>query len=309
MAKDRQDFRILSLDGGGAKGVYTLGILKEVEALSGNSLCEEFDLIYGTSTGSIIAASLALGRTVDQVTTAYFDLIPEVMQHKTKGARTASLKNCAQRILGDKKFDAFLTDVGIVTIHYNEARPMIFKSSVKQVHGRHSTFQPGYGCTIADAVIASSAAFPFFERAKLVTQNQGTPELIDGGFVANNPTLLAIADAIKAYGIDKKNIKVLSLGTGIFKAPQPKLFYRVLFSISFAQLALKVLDANTRTIEQLRLILFPDVPCVRINEAFPQQEFETDLLESDLDKLRKLNALGRESFAKYEQPLKTMFGW
>lgn len=308
-AAEREDFRILSLDGGGAKGVYTLGILKEVEALANRELCAEFDLIYGTSTGSIIAALLALGHSVDSVTKAYFEMIPEVMQHKTKHARTAALKKCANQILGDKRFDAFLTDVGIVTIHYNEARPMIFKSSVKQAHGRQSTFQPGFGCTIAEAVIASSAAFPFFERAKVTTSNQGEPELIDGGFVANNPTLLAIADAVKAYNFEKDRIKVLSVGTGIFKQPQPKLFYRVLFSFSFAQLALKVLEANTLTIEQLRVILFPDIACVRINEAFPQKDFETDLLESDRDKLTKLNALGRESFAKHEQSLKLMFGW
>jgi hypothetical protein len=160
---------------------------------------------------------------------------------------------------------------------------------VKQAHGRYSTFQPGFGCTIAEAVIASSAAFPFFERAKVVTSNQGEPELIDGGFVANNPTLLAIADAVKAYKIEKENIKVLSLGTGIFKEPQPKIFYRILFSF--------------------RLILFPDIPCVRINEAYPQKDFETDLLESDPDKLKKLNVLGRESFAKHESALKNLFGW
>ncbi len=309
MPTGREDFRILSLDGGGSKGVYSLGILKEVEALAKRRLCEEFDLIYGTSTGSIIAALLALGHTVDEVTKNYFELIPEVMQHKRKGARSAALKRCADQILGDKRFDAFLTDVGIVTIHYNETRPMIFKSSVKQAHGRYSTFQPGFGCTIAEAVIASSAAFPFFEKAKVITSNQGEPDLIDGGFVANNPTLLAIADAVKAYKVEKENIKVLSLGTGIFKEPQPKIFYRILFSFSFAQLALKILEANTLTIEQLRLILFPDIPCVRINEAYPQKDFETDLLESDPDKLKKLNVLGRESFAKHEQSLKDIFGW
>jgi patatin-like phospholipase/acyl hydrolase len=54
-------FRVLSLDGGGSKGVYTLGVLKEVEALAGKPLCEVFDLIFGTSTGSIIAALIALG--------------------------------------------------------------------------------------------------------------------------------------------------------------------------------------------------------------------------------------------------------
>jgi predicted acylesterase/phospholipase RssA len=49
--------RVLSLDGGGAKGFYTLGVLREIEAL-----WQSFDLIFGTSTGSIIAALLALGK-------------------------------------------------------------------------------------------------------------------------------------------------------------------------------------------------------------------------------------------------------
>jgi patatin-like phospholipase/acyl hydrolase len=69
-------FRILSLDGGGAKGVYTLGILREIEALIGRRICDEFDLIYGTSTGAIIAALLGLGKSVEEVTKLYFDIIP-----------------------------------------------------------------------------------------------------------------------------------------------------------------------------------------------------------------------------------------
>jgi patatin-like phospholipase/acyl hydrolase len=50
---------VLSLDGGGAKGFYTLGVLKEIEAMLGEPLWERFDLIFGTSTGAIIAALLA----------------------------------------------------------------------------------------------------------------------------------------------------------------------------------------------------------------------------------------------------------
>ena len=46
--------RILSLDGGGAKGFYTLGVLKEIEAMINQPLAEKFDLIFGTSTGAII---------------------------------------------------------------------------------------------------------------------------------------------------------------------------------------------------------------------------------------------------------------
>ena len=60
-------FRVLTLDGGGAKGFYTLGALKEVEALCSCPLHEKFDLIYGTSTGAIIAALLGLCRSADEI--------------------------------------------------------------------------------------------------------------------------------------------------------------------------------------------------------------------------------------------------
>lgn len=306
---EKDYFRILSLDGGGAKGVYTLGILREIEALIGHRICDEFNLIYGTSTGAIIAALLSLGKTVDEVTKNYFEIIPDVMGQKTKAGRSAVLRKHADSLLGDTKFDAFLTDVGIVTTHYELTRPMIFKSSNKQAHGMKSTFKPGFGCTVAEAVVASSAAFPFFERVKLKTENQGEPELIDGGFIANNPTLLAIADGVKAYGIPKEKLKVLSLGTGIYKEPKPTLKRRFLLKFEIYHLVLKMLEANTTTIDQIRRILFPDVACVRINDAFPQDEYATDLLESDIQKLLKLNALGRESFSKCENELKAKFSW
>ena len=49
-------YRILSLDGGGSKGFYSLGVLKEIEAFINRPLCEHFNLVFGTSTGAIIAA-------------------------------------------------------------------------------------------------------------------------------------------------------------------------------------------------------------------------------------------------------------
>jgi patatin-like phospholipase/acyl hydrolase len=50
-------YRVLTLDGGGAKGFYTLGVLREIEGLVSMPLHEKFDLIFGTSTGAIIAAT------------------------------------------------------------------------------------------------------------------------------------------------------------------------------------------------------------------------------------------------------------
>jgi uncharacterized protein len=72
-------FRVLSLDGGGAKGFYTLGALMEVEALVGLRLCKKFNLIYGTSTGAIIAALLGLGKSVDEIERLYRLRLVEVM--------------------------------------------------------------------------------------------------------------------------------------------------------------------------------------------------------------------------------------
>ena len=129
-------FRVLSLDGGGSKGVYTLGVLKEVEALAGKPLCEVFDLIFGTSTGSIIAALIALGYGIAEIETLYFDLIPEVMSKWMAMGRTIALKAQAEKIFKGKTFEDFKTPIGIVATNCDLERPMIFKSRVQQSYTR-----------------------------------------------------------------------------------------------------------------------------------------------------------------------------
>src|SRR5580692_6386405 len=84
--------RILSLDGGGAKGFYTLGVLKQVEGmLGGKPLCGHFDLIFGTSTGAIIAALLALGHSVAAILELYEKHVPEITDKLTRRGRTKAL--------------------------------------------------------------------------------------------------------------------------------------------------------------------------------------------------------------------------
>lgn len=60
--------------------------------------------------------------------------------------------------------------------------------------------------------------------------------------------------------------------------------------------------------EQLRFILFKDIPTVRINDTFEQPEMATDLMESDLKKLNMLYQRGGESFANHEAQLKEFLG-
>jgi len=300
--------RVLALDGGGAKGFYTIGVLKELEALVGKPLCECFDLIFGTSTGAIIAALLVLGHSVQEVHALYKQHVPAVMRRRTPGGRSAALKHLASTVFGNRTFRDVKTGVGIVATHWKLEKPMIFKASVAQAHGRQSTFEPGFGCTIADAIRASCSAYPFFERTTLTTSKGDHVELFDGGYCANNPTLYALADALLALKHEPSNVRVVSLGVGVY--PEPKRWHSWL-SKWFAPILLlqKTLNVNTSSMDQLRDILFRSVPTVRISDTFAEPTMATDLLEHDLVKLDMLYQRGGESFAKHERALRELMGF
>lgn len=296
--------RVLTLDGGGAKGFYTLGVLKEVEAMIGCPLHEKFDLVFGTSTGAIIASLIALGHSVDSILELYRQHVPTVMSQKTASARSAALKKLANEIFGDANFSDVKTGIGVITAKWLTERPMIFKGSVAQAHGQVGTFVPGFGVSIADAVKASCSAYPFFERTIVRTAMGEDIELIDGGYCANNPTLYAIADAVRALKREHKDIRLVSIGVGIYPDPRPGLLMwlakKYLVSVQLLQ---KTLEMNTQSMDQLRQILFNDVPTIRISDSYVTPEMATDLLEHDLKKLGILFQRGRESFASREKQL------
>lgn len=304
-APPKSPLRLLTLDGGGAKGFYTLGVLKEIEAMLGCPLHEKFDLVFGTSTGAIIATLIALGHGVDSVLELYRQHVPTVMREKSASGRTRALQALAQDVFGDAKFDQVKTGIGIVTARWLTERPMIFKASVAQAHGRTASFVPGFGVPLADAVQASCSAYPFFER-KVVTTSMGEEiELIDGGYCANNPTLYAIADAVHALEHDRQDIRIVSVGVGIYPEPKPslKMWFAKKYLVS-VQLLQKTLEINTQSMDQLRHVLFGDVPTIRISDTYAEPEMATDLLEHDLQKLGILFQRGRESFASREEALR-----
>ena len=296
--------RVLSLDGGGAKGFYTLGVLKELEGLAGVPLCERFHLVFGTSTGAIIAALLALGYRVDAIHALYKEHVPTIMRRRTAAGKTAALRHLASSVFKDADFSAFKTGVGIVATHWEFEKPMIFKASVSQAHGRQGTFVPGFGCKIAEAIEASCSAYPFFERPKLRTSAGDTVELADGGYCANNPTLYAIADAVMALKQERKNLRVISLGVGSYPEPEYRFVNAWIRKLKSVRLLQKTLNVNTCSMEQLRQVLFKDVPTIRISETFSKPELATDLMESNLVKLDLLYQQGRLSFAAHEENLK-----
>ena len=296
--------RILSLDGGGAKGFYTLGVLRELEGLVG-PLHERFDLIFGTSTGSIIASLLALGRSVEEIHCLYKKHVPTIMQKKAPGAKSAALAQLSTEVFGDTGFDKIKTGIGIVATRWLMETPMIFKASVAQAHGRIGTFKPGFGVPIGEAVQASCSAYPYFNIKTVTTAANDKVQLIDGGFCANSPALYAIADAIIAMKYEPENVRVVSVGVGVYPKPPTKLLSKSWFYEFFrcSQLIQKTLEINTQSMEQLRAILFKHIATVRINEKFERPEMATDLFEHDLDKLNTLRQRGSESYAREEVAL------
>ena len=122
-----QPYYVLSLDGGGSLGVYTLGVLIEIERMLKKPLHKVFGLVYGTSTGSIIASMIALGDDVEKtIHDRYFDIAPDVMGRWFPGSKSAALEKHAKEIYGDKTFDNFVTNIGIVGTHLEFNRPTVF---------------------------------------------------------------------------------------------------------------------------------------------------------------------------------------
>lgn len=301
-------FKILSLDGGGAKGFYTLGILRELEALVQKPLHEQFDLIIGTSTGSIIASLLALGNSTSSIHALYSEHVTKVVVAKSRSAKSTALRSLASEVFGTQMFLDAKTGLSVVATNWRNERPMIFKNRIEQSHGRTATFVPGFGCTIADAVVASCSAYPYFERACFKLGTGEFVELIDGGFCANNPTLYAIADGVAGCGFAHENLRVVSLGVGVYPAPKPHLFSIgwIAKHLMTVELLQKTLEINTQSMDQLRAILFKSVPTIRISDTFSQPELATDLFEHDRAKLDMLYVRGRESFARAEDGLRSL---
>lgn len=233
--------RILSLDGGGIKGAFTCGILEEIEKQirkqeNDNSirLCDYFDLIGGTSTGSIIAAGLAVGMTASEIKEKYLELGGDIFGKKRDWWKPwetwnylkarydhSVLEEKLKEIFGDILIggDEIKTGLCIVAKRadtnstwpvINHPRGMFYNSTI----GKNKNIP------LWQMVRASTAAPTYFLPQMIDVGNGIKAAFVDGGVsMANNPalTLLMVA-TLKGFpfqwkfGVD--NMSVLSIGTG-----------------------------------------------------------------------------------------------
>lgn len=299
----------LALDGGGSKGVYTLAILEELEKSlgDGKTLSSCFDNFYGTSTGSIIATWAALGWPISELKDKYFELIPKVMKPLRAKARSKALSEELESFFGNESFKNIKSNLAIVSSDFEQNKPRIFKVSVDQAHGSKGSFEPGWGAKLSDAVEASCSAYPFFRVKAVKTNSLGTLNLVDGGYVANNPTLVAYIDAKGSLKTGSES-KILSVGTGNFVEAAPfRQGITKLHMIGNGKLLSKLFDFSVTSQEQyLKLINQDEMDILRINETF--NSTSTNLFEKKRVNLEKLYRLGKETFNNKEKEIKSFLG-
>ena len=212
-------FRILSIDGGGIRGVFPAAVLAELEHrfLGGGSIANHFDMIAGTSTGGIIALALAHGMTARQALNIYLErgehIFPPAagISRMTRLVRWLSkpkhnqavLKGELLRIFGDKVLDDAATRLVIPSFEGRHGEPFLYKTP------HHPDYQKDRHKKFAHVALHTTAAPSYYPGV----EDDGYI-MIDGGIWANNPVMNALVDALACYDVEREDVRILSLGTG-----------------------------------------------------------------------------------------------
>lgn len=238
-------FRILSIDGGGIRGIIPAMFLQQIEEKTGKSTCELFDLIAGTSTGGLLALCLtkpdengkpALSAEAliglyeetgkDIFPSRWRSLLGSVRNVVRSKYPTDPLKGVLQEYLGNTMLSEALTRVMVTSYEIERRRPWFFTS--------HDIDKTGRDFPMHEVARATSAAPTFFAPAKLDVppnlsgkdkekfRTSDTPyfSFIDGGVFANNPANCALVEALAIDpSLTLEDIQIVSLGTGEFVRP------------------------------------------------------------------------------------------
>lgn len=262
--------RILSIDGGGVRGVIPALLLASLERIAGQPIHRLFDLITGTSTGGILACGLTrpnppsagdladvyIQHSEDIFTSSSFRSLGSFFSAPKYDARV--LEGVLQKHLGDVWLSDSLTHVLVPSYDIERRQALMFKSW-------HARANPDGDYRVREVVRATSAAPTYFAPA-LVTSRSGVRHAcIDGSLVANNPTMCAIASARNLFP-DRPDMIILSLGVGEQGNPFPYAQARTWGKLAWAAPAIDIMmDGITETVDyQIREAMAENVQYLRI---------------------------------------------
>lgn len=214
-----KDFWILSLSGGGYRGLFTATVLAEMQKLIQGELADKFDLIAGTSVGSILAAALAKGISATELPGLFlthgeaifsgcwkqrpilkaFNLGFLAARYSAKGMRQVLSK---EELLGNTRFRDLHRRLLIPTVNLTKGSAQFFKTQ------HCPDYQFDCDVALIDAVMASAAAPTYFPVHRF---NQS--RYADGGLIANSPAFVAFHEARYKLNVPIERIHVVSIGT------------------------------------------------------------------------------------------------
>jgi patatin-like phospholipase/acyl hydrolase len=215
---------ILSIDGGGIRGLIAAHVLAALEKELPKPLYETFDMYAGSSVGSwLILAISGLKYTGEQILSLFTqDNIEQIFSkrflsflHFVHGPRyTGDGKRAVlNQLFQDKRFLSIEKQTLITAYDIATNQAVVFKS---QGHSSDAAYNP----TIAEVADISSAAPTYFPPVK--SSDEPPRWLIDGGIIANDPVLCIVTEAL-SKGVALEDMKVLSLGSGIVDKVSPDL--------------------------------------------------------------------------------------
>ncbi|GAB4226981.1 MAG: patatin-like phospholipase family protein [Elainellaceae cyanobacterium] len=244
--------KVLSIDGGGIRGIIPAMLLAEIERQTGKRIADLFDLVAGTSTGGIIALGLTKPHPQDpslphftaaDLVDFYKNYGKEIFYEPLHERLTLFLDDLLKpkyheggrdrvltELLGNIPLSSTIREVLLTSYDIDNRFPVFFTSDPR----KEEIPDRGYrkvcnGFTMKQSAMATSAAPTYFRPYQIPTDDptrNGAYVLVDGGVFANNPTALAIIEIIGTYRIDMQSkglpnqnlpvdeVLVLSLGTG-----------------------------------------------------------------------------------------------
>lgn len=220
-ASEIKTFKVLSIDGGGIKGLFSARILEHFEQKYNCSIADYFDLICGTSTGGLIALGLSLKIPVGLISNLYYKRGKRIFPQRLSLIRSLiqlalgskygnkELRQALEEMFGDKTLADSNTLLCIPAFSLTDGRPFIFKYD----HLEGDLVRDNKTKYI-DIALATSAAPAYLPIITIDTYDK--KQFVDGGVYANNPTLVGVIEALRYFvGKNKEfqKLQVLSISS------------------------------------------------------------------------------------------------
>lgn len=216
---------MLALDGGGAKALFTAHVLARLEADLGVRITQAFDLIAGTSAGGLIALALGAGIRPADIVEQYATLTARVFPYGSRAKWRYALRPWTHAYSGEVLRQALEEVLGSRLLGQSHKRLIVPSWDVQrgEVHlfktPHHERLRRDWKISMVDVAMATTAAPTFFPAAAVDGQR-----LVDGGVWANNPSVVAIGEAVSMLDVPLGGIRVLNVGTVDQRTSHPRRF-------------------------------------------------------------------------------------